>query len=450
MTDVIATFPGGYKRRVSGKDMDDVRQKIAEMNNMFLTTDNSSMDTFAEFGMRGFLNNILAFPKATGDLLALGAGAGEYLTEQTRDLFTGRDENQSLRQNFEQQQGMLPASALSQLPAPTTSDLRAGVQAGAQTLMEGNPAMLGDRFREFQIQEAMRLAGLRHQQPFAAQAGSVGGDVLSLLLAQRPFAPGRAARHAAARESAELQLKESAFLRDQLPEKVQSQLQDALSRHIGPFAGTVARETGRGLKKAGETGLEGALLAALQDGDPLSTLMWAAGGQAAGSFAMHLAFHPVRALLPAIGTAFVATQLFEAAKIGEQNLGDIIEGFEFAMDKTTYALGSGMIAALLGSGRVRNIHTEHLPALMDAITAVPRGSVLSLIEQMTNTSADEQQEVLGVLKQFQTDPRVFTENQRNALGRAINSEKKDALIKEIRRLKRDNKSFAQLLEGMNQ
>lgn len=145
-----------------------------------------------------------------------------------------------------------------------------------------------------------------------------------------------------------------------------------------------------------------------------------------------------------VGTAFVASEMFKAVAPGDQNL---FESKDFAVLKAVGALALGVASAAVGAGRLRGKATEKFPKFLDSITAVPRGAVLSRLQELTNASRDGDPTPLTVMETFARDPNAFTPDQRRALGRALNSEKAGAFRKEVNRLIK-NKSFREELERL--
>lgn len=454
MAEAIITMPDGRRARITGPSREGLRQKAEQLKNQgmpgagrpprvvkdqSLGQDAAQIQegfqgggaTFGEFGLRRFLNNLMAIPSATGEALALGGGA-------LQSLMT----DQGFDESVEQQRGQFPASALRAVPSPTTSDIVAGGQAvtgAAGNLLQGQPADLGGEFGQASQDQAQRLEQLRGQQPFAAAAGETAGDIGTILAGRAPRVTRQAARRRATREAAE-----AAPPPPRLPEAVQSEVDDVISSKVGPFFKRRVAETKRGLGRVAETGTEGAALALLNEGDPISTGMFAAGGQTLGSLSLTLATHPVKALLPTVATAFVASEMFKAATPGGQNL---FESKDFAIQKATAALALGAASAAMGAGRLRGKATERLPKFLDAVTAVPRGAVLSRLQELTNESQRGNAQPLTVMETFARNPGEFNENERRSLGRALHSDKPGAWIKEVeRQMKRE--SFREKVEAL--
>lgn len=317
------------------------------------------------------------------------------------------------------------------LPIPSGEQIIAGGETGAEALgrtVTGGEIDLNQMFGK-NLADARLLAA---EHPGATTVGETGADVATILTGRAPLARLRAPGQKARREAAESQARQ----RIELPEGVEDEITDVLTQRIAPFLKETGRLTRRAAGKSFEAGLEGAVLAALDEGDPSTTFGLAAGGQAAGSASLFLVEKPVKRLLPFVATAFVASEMFKAAAPGEQNF---FESKDFAIQKAVAALGLGLVASLAGAGRLRGQTAERFPALFDAVTAVPRSAILSRVAELTKASEEGNELPLNVMQRYAHQPDFFNKTQQDALGRALQSPDEGAFTKEVERLmKTDN------------
>jgi hypothetical protein len=167
----------------------------------------------------------------------------------------------------------------------------------------------------------------------------------------------------------------------------------------------IASQLPRGLSRAAETGLEGAVLAVLDEGDPVQTAALAAGSQAAGSLFLTMAKPLVSSgprLLSTVALGTVAIQLFKQATPGGQDRS--LESFETATFKVLPTIALGMIAASAGFGRVSGPLKENLPKIADAITGIPRGALVSTLKDLAK---DDTGNTATVLETFSSDPGAY-------------------------------------------
>ena len=181
--------------------------------------------------------------------------------------------------------------------------------------------------------------------------------------------------------------------------------------------------------KAGETGLEGMIMAFLNEGDEMEMALYSAGAQLAGSgtlgvmkeFTSGLGIAPKATSLGklTIGVAATATLLAVAQNItpmGEGNIFDVLEAQAGAMDKATFALGLGAMSGLAGLGRTRS---KDLPMLGDLFTSLPRSALLSLVEDVTHEKDEGGTYVQNAMAHLINDSSVFSKEQAERLGNAF-------------------------------
>ena len=369
----------------------------------------------------------LALPPAA--INAVGGGIRNQFQGQPADLM---GEFLSNRQNMLQTE---PLKSLQNFPRPP-ENLGEQFRAFGSTLdprrlgEEGRLSgiMSGDVLKQARVDEARRTEQARELFPGRFTAGEVGSDVLGAVGLRgnlsRARAPGRAAERLAIIDQARRQLIE-------LPPGVSAQVNDVFTDKVIPFFKSTGRNIKTGTGKAIETGMEGALFAAINDGDIESSFGLAAGGQGAGSLALSLVTKPNRHLLPAVATAWLISEMTKAVGPGDQ---DFFASKDFAIQKLTAVMGLGAAAALSGAGRFRGPLAERFPAFMDAITTVPRTVLVSRMAEMTKAAEEGNEAPMKVMQRFVANPNAFSTDQQNALNRAMNSAKEFEFTKEVNRL----------------
>lgn len=394
---------------------------------------NDLLENTLELGFRQVVNNALAIPAATGELLALGGAGAQTAMQSLGDNEQGFGDR--FRQNLETQKQQFPASALRAVPRVTVGDIAAGAQApvaAAGNILEGEPANLGGEFEQARLGQEARVNELR-QQP-GGTLGPIAGDVATLLMGRAPIARAKAPKMKAQREAAERAFREQA---PEIPERIRRQFTDVVSEKILPAFKDVGTATARGGKKAAEAGLETATLAALNDEDPMTGVFLGAGAQAGGSLGLFLATKPVTRLLPTVATAAVLFQMAKETVPGGKDF--ILESGETSIRKAMAAMALGAAGALTGAGRLRGPAAEQLPILMDAITAIPRGVMQNRLRELADSP--DGSAPMRTLEKLSTNPQAFAPNQINALDRALRSEKAGAFTKEVNRLMAESESF---------
>lgn len=419
---------------------------------------NSSPASFAfsDAMLRTFFNNIMATPSASGDLLAgtaaLAQTTGESLLGGNEQGFVSR-----LGQNFESQQGLFPASALRAIPRPQVHDVTSALKSIPSLIPGGESPP--DAFTRHQAASEMGLQRQAIDHPIATGLGNTGGDVMSVAAGRAPFAKNlsrNATRGMKDLPPATLDALDTIAKKtpEIMPDIVELINRGTLSQpgamrmwrqitNSGPFASVM-----RGLGKSAEASLEGALLAAVKENDPLTNAAIAGGSQMAASTLSSVFSIPTSMKDLAIKSAAwvsiysIADQFTEYASTEDAALG--------AFDKMKGMFTIGVLSHLLG-GRFRGSNStigrsfsENMPKLSDAINTIPRASMMSFI----NTVQSEREtygnsNTLQTLERLATNPAAFPEGIRNRLSRAINN---GTLGAEITRLM-TNEDFTNALEG---
>lgn len=391
-------------------------------DNPFAKKKTTAGEAFYDATSRTLINNVLATPRAAGDMLAAGAAGIEGGVSK---LFGGEF---NFGERFAEQQGKFPASALRAVPAPKIEDIGAATRA-LPALMPGGESF-GDAFQANRAETSAEMGTMHAEHPFAIAAGGLAGDAATLATGRLPLAKGIN--------------KLESKLTAKAPELFFGSTK-AMDPGVGRLATRVItspamKSVARGAGRSVEAGFEAATLDLLKGDDPLETAAYAAGGQMAGSFLLHagkglLSGGPLKAGAKLGLAAFSAgsiVQMLKSATPGGKDF--ILQSLETGYDKVTYGLVLGAVAGLAGGGRLRGGKlAEDLPKLTDAIATIPRGAMISLIEGFVDAPEPQQQQMETILVKLAEDPEYFGEGSTNRLSLAI-----------------ENGTFAKELEVMQQ
>lgn len=442
--EAILTLPDGRRVKLTGPDRESIMQQAQSLPQIVPNGAARPMpaDQFTSAQLPG-LNQRLSTVAGSND------GALEAFARSGAEDITGMIANvpnvlANTARRVPAQLGLVPpeqAPSLADRVIPTPSGER--IIAGAETALEapvravqGQEVNLSEMFGR-NLADAEQLA---KEHPLADTLGS--GTALALGRTQ--VARSRAPQMTAMREAAAAEAKERLA---RIPSHIREQLNDVISDRVIPTLKEYGIMTKRGLKKAGETGLEGATLAVLNQGDPETMFWFGAGTQAAGSLGLTIATKPVKGLAPFVLGTYLASEMFKAVAPGEQNF---FESKDFAIQKAVAALTVGTAAGLAGLGSIRNKWAEKLPATFDAITSVPRGALLARLQELTKNRKLDKNLPLEVMEAIYRDPEIFNANVRNSLSRAFMSEKEGTFTKEVERLSKESRAFREWLESRKQ
>ena len=270
-------------------------------------------------------------------------------------------------------------------------------------------------------QQAITDAG-REQFPMSALLGDAVGGAASLVGLRSPVAARSAISqldHVRNVQAAHT-LAQRSFGAVANSPTLSSAINEAFKRSTA--LRTISNRAGRAV----EVGLEGATLAFLNGGDPLEIAAYGAGGQAAGSLLLGglsavsgsggLGSKGLRLMGAAAGMAGLI-QLVKTATPGGEN--SVIESIKSGFEKVGLGLALGTISGIAGTGRGANsFPVRALPELADAITAIPRGAALSVLNE-----AMKDKNVEKVVNKLRSDPNYFGPNATNQINRALFSEK---------------------------
>lgn len=314
------------------------------------------------------------------------------------------------------------------IPTPSGEQIVAGAETAAQipgAALRGDEINLSRMFGR-NLADADALA---RENPTAARIGGILGDGATLAAGRIPLARIATARPAA--NTLPVVFREPGVRR-------------LLDRAVNSRASASFL---RGVKRAGETGVEAAVLAALDGADPVQTGIYGATAQAAGSTALtfgnFVKKKPLASLAFAALTTAASLQVLKSASPGGAD--SVIDSIEGGFDKTVALAALAALAGAAGTGRARGTAiSEDLPRAIEGGTALLRGSMISILK----TAADE--EARGVSTTSQTlqhlaaSPGRFTEQQIKALERGFRDGTFTAVAQ---RLAESDEDFAQIIDG---
>jgi hypothetical protein len=208
---------------------------------------------------------------------------------------------------------------------------------------------------------------------------------------------------------------------------------------------TLLRSLGKGSVQIAETGIEGAMLSAMNDNDPLSALALSAGAQAGGGTLLALSKgllgNQGRNALVAAGGTLAMIQMFKEATPGGRDR--ILESSESAFAKLAGLIVLGAIAGAAGMGRPSQKLRNQLGGFAEISTGARRGAVLSLLSDISSDIENGVDTTERVVKQLVQDPTVFGETAQRRLHRGILN---GDIASEIEKLAAADPKFKRLLE----
>lgn len=283
------------------------------------------------------------------------------------------------------------------LPKPRAEDLFAGAQLGGEAAAAITSGSL-EPWSGIQGARDQQLAATdtaKSQHPIAFGTGQAAGDAATLLMMRAPVVR--------ALSGTSLSLPALSTKPGML-----RALDDVL--HSGPVV-SLAKTAGR----ATEAGIEGAILATLNDGDPLETAAYSAGAQTLGTAMLGMtdaltAGGPLKAgmkIALAAGSIASILQLGKEAMPGGRDR--ILESIETGYSKVMWGLMLGGLAGMAGFGRLGNTRlAENMPVFADALTAIPRGMVISKINDVLKSEEAGDTLPTQIVMRAAQDPSAFS------------------------------------------
>lgn len=276
--------------------------------------------------------------------------------------------------------------------------------AGVKALMPGGEGSIPEQYRA-QLDQGQQL---RAAHPVASSVGDVAGDAATLATGRLPFA----------RKIGEMEKAVAGLRRANLPPGV-------LNKADEIFKSDAMKALYRGAGRAAETGLEAAALSSLKGGDPLEAAAFGAGLQAGGSGILAVTRYGLKGGPTDIGmklgaAALAAGSLLQVSKelspMGQGNIFDVVQSMDEGFSKVAIGLVTGVATAAAGMGRVRG---ENLPKIADALTALPRGGVLSIVTDMLKEEEAGGDTLRRTVAHLATNPEAFNATQQRRLTAAL-------------------------------
>jgi len=382
---------------------------------------------FREMTANRFLGNLANVP----DLAAnLGARAINYAAKpfDIAAQFAAASANGNFSE-FQNPPPLIDTPPIGQdfVPGPSGEDLmgvvqRVGEVAGAVRTLDFDHFV--DDPAEYQRQRQLTLA---EENPSKAIAANISGDLLTLLTGRAPIS--------SARGLSQLQFAKQSQLAAASANTAKTAAQlEGSSVALAPDVVAGLRAVGRGknfkflmnrLGRAGEAGVEGLTLAALNgEADPMTTAGFAAGTQAGSSLLLAgvskiLTGGPLGVAGNLVVASAVGGGLVQFLKSGTFGGEDyILPSLESGFDKTLIGLALGATASILGQGRITSgFPVKMIPDIADSITVLGRGSLMSVVTEWMEDPA-----VAAVMNKVQTNPDYFTPTEQRRLDRAFKDE----------------------------
>lgn len=324
-----------------------------------------------------------------------------------------------------------PEKLAGAVPSPTFTDIEAARNTLSQapgsllsailpeqvSAISGFPQSPGDLFQTEKAKLTAEQEQLKQEHPFAVNAGQIVGDIATLVTGRSPGAGKIAA--------VESSLMKRLFFKTD-PKKLSN-----VSYLVDKFVNSHAlKMLIRGAGRSAETGAEAMVLDAVQGNDPFETAGYAAGGQMMGSVFLtglkSVSKH--RSLLGfglSLGVSALAVgslwEVIQKATPGGRDW--LIPSLETGFSKVALFMLLGAASGATGGGRIRGPgygdFPKRFPKLADAITALPRAGVISILTDLTQAPKEQQQTVMTVTGKLIRDPLYFGEDAAKRIQKSI-------------------------------
>lgn len=347
-----------------------------------------------------------------------------------------------------------PALGQEYVPGPSGDDLMGAVQRVGETagaLRTGDFSQFGEDPAESQRLRQIQLA---EENPSAALAATISGDVLTLLTGRAPIAKARGLQEL----GASTRFKNAVEAAKDLgaAERVSHLNSVSLAPNVKAVLTNLTRDGSRfkwlanRSGRATEAGLEGMVLSALNgEADPYTTAGIAVGTQAGSSLLLAGGgkmfsggvTNSLKNLVVASAVTGGAFQLLKSGTIGGNDY--ILPSMESGFDKTLLGIAAGTALTAAGQGRVTGgFPVQMLPSIADSISAIGRASFVSIVGEMSEDPAVE-----AVMSKVRTNPNYFTPAEIRRLDRAVRSE--DVSMSDTINDLMRNQDFAKRFEEIN-
>jgi hypothetical protein len=309
------------------------------------------------------------------------------------------------------------------LGMPTGREAAAGIDTALGNVGLGGLLDVSPNFDE----NMARRNQVQSDAPVGQMAGGLLGDAASIATGRMPIMNGRSGGMF------------DQAINDNINRVVVGLNKDGRSVGVQKFLKDISdselfRNSARGFGRAGETGIEGLVLSAIQGGDPIEAAALAAGAQLGGSFINSVIDHSFD-IGPEVtdGTVGRPKTLFGKTVV--------LTGYASAMAAINYgmqqltpeqnsmamATESGynkLLAMLLGGATlgIAGMRTKDdgvlnaFPKFADFVTSIPRTAVTSFIADL---SKDDSSLAQSTLDRIQQAPNAFTEAQIDQLTKGF-------------------------------
>lgn len=410
--------------------------------------DASMLGQVGEAGSRGFIDNMMNLPNAIGDIAgnalayptaaaktALGMAVPESMKPRF-NLATGEPYG-GFATHLDQARNTFPMSTLiGGMDSPTTFDaealMRVAPEAAYQYRTPGEydnegffPQQfperqreltdLGEKYREYRDEALEGYMQRREQFPVGAAAGDVLADVATLYTGRAPI--GNFAR-------------QRRLIDMKKPTTPPPKMDPGFKR----WATRKADDYKQWFKDSGyqiaESGLEGAMLAALQDEDPVSGAAFGVGVQALNNFSNKWWTELgtlgtkeagiARTGLKAGVTAFALSSIFQIFKeLTPGGRDRILESEESGYAKVAATMAIGALTNAAGFGRPSRTQLDDLGLLVDTWHSSRRGATMSLFNEIMN---DDSGDLDRITTRIFEDPSYFDVTAMRRISRSMTDE----------------------------
>lgn len=403
---------------------------------MMPTAEAADEDRAIREGLRtaagSFTSNMLSLPHAAGELLAAGAAIPK--TAGGAAVAAMRGQPMNIMDRFStarsEQEGKFPASLLLKFPDPDSGDVLAVPGAfarlpehiGDDAFRDPNaPIVAGSGLRRAYGESRAAEQERAEENPIANAAGRTAGDVASMLLLR----PGARAADALKLERTNPRATIQRLAPPPGADRIE--LKDRLDY--------AAKVLGRGLGRSAEAGFDGAVLAAVGDGDPVQTAAYTAGIQAGSSMAIGAKNSIMRNPIKSIVGITVGHEIWKTVAPGPQ---DIFGSKDAAFQEVVGAYAVGTLAGLMGGSR-GGVGAGKLRELTSVLNDSARYSAQSVVTQLNEARRRGDPKYEAVIGKLSTEPDYFGRETRIRLERASRSQKPNALLNEIDALMRSTR-----------
>lgn len=457
-----------FQRDIGNSDLESRLSQLTQDQTISVAMQNTPSHQLGERAVRGFVDNVMATPGFIGDLI------GQNLASGAAAVNTLGGGLQNFGERFTQERGRqlqkFPASSLTQIPQPKTTDIDAGLGTAGQVLSGQAQGGIGQEFQQQQQNIEEWELSRAEQFPIATTVGDIFGDAATLFTGRAPIQKlmQRRTNPGLGRREEILELNRA----NRTPENIAeitatpvSQVNRIINQRVAQRAATPPglrrrikdvfdRGFGKKLAESGirtaEAGLESAVIGALNDDDPVTSAAMAAGVQAGSGMVLE-ANKKLFGKFGNLGSALLAgTALYHMAKESTPGGRDrILESFETTAEKMSALVALGVLSSLAGGGRIKGSIAEDMPIVADGITSIPRGAIQSLARGMFDADPIDREQAYRVILALKRDPDAFGEHVNRRIVRALFSESPRVdFVEEINKIRENNPSFQRQLEEL--